>query len=205
MSDGPSVCLCPSVSRGLRECDSLCFLAVCVCLLVSYIVCELPSLSAQCALETVVVLCRLGLHCPILSWFVLCGSVCVSPVCVVSLLCLLFLSFSFVRLSFGYSVRSFFALFFHSSKASHVPVFSHANANEAQQLTFEKFITAAPPVLSKEHTARTRDPQVCSGMTPAKPPSDDTILRSFSTPCRVLLASLSVAMMHQIVQNHSKR
>ena len=56
------------------------------------------------------------------------------------------------------------------------------NANKAQLLTFERFITAAPPVLSKEHTARTRDPQVCSGKTPAKLPSDDPILRSSATP-----------------------
>ena len=159
------VCMSPSVSISVSRPRRVSRVPV------SYIVRELPSLSAQCALETVVVLCRLGL--PGLG------------VCVVSLLCLLVLSFSFVRLSFGCSVRSFFALFLHSSNASHVQVFSHANANEAQQLTFERFITAAPPVLSKEHTARTRDPQVCS--------------------CRILLASLSVAMMHQIVQTHSKQ
>ena len=111
--------------------------AVSVRVLVSYIVCELPSLPAQCALEAVVVLCWLGLPSPISSWFVLSGSVCVLP----------------ISLFFGYSVRSFFALFLHSSKASHVPVFSHANANKAQQFTFERFTTAALPVLSKEHTA----------------------------------------------------
>ena len=129
---------------------------------VSYIVCELPSLYAQCALETFVVLRCLELAGPPS------GSICVSPVCVVSLLCVLFFSFSFVHLSFGYSVRSFFALFLYLSKASHIQVFSHANANKDQQLTFDRFITAAPPVLSQEHTARTRDPEVCSEMTPAK-------------------------------------
>ena len=80
VSDGPSVCLCPSVSRGLSVCFSVFFCAVSVRVPVSYIVCELVSLSAQCALETVVVLCCLGLPCPILSWFVLSGSVSVSPV-----------------------------------------------------------------------------------------------------------------------------
>ena len=143
-----------SVSRPRRVCFSVLFLAVSVRVLVSFIVCELPSLSAQCALETFVVLCWLGRPCPISPWFVLSGSVCVSPVC---LLCLLFPSFSFVRLSFGCSVRSFFSLFLLSSKASHVQVFSHAKANTVQQLVFERFIIAAPPVLSKEHTARTRE------------------------------------------------
>ena len=129
--------------------------------------------------------------CLVLAWAALSFLILVcpvSPVCVVSLLCLLFLSFSFVRLCFGYSIRSFFASFLHSSKSSHVPVFSHATASKAQQLIFEKFITAAPPVLSKEHTARTRDPQARSGMTPAKLPSDSTILQSSATPCRILLA-----------------
>ena len=131
------------VSRPEHVCFSVIFWAVSVRVPVSYIVCELPSLSAQCALEPVVVLCWLGLPCPILSWFVLSGSVCVSPVCVVSLLCFFSLSFSFVRFSFGYSVRFFFALFLHSSMASHVPVFSHAKVSKAQQLTLGRFITAA--------------------------------------------------------------
>ena len=145
-------------------------------------VCVLPSLSVQYALETVVVLCWLGLPCPILCCFVQSGSVCVSPVCVVSLLCLLFLSFSFPRLSCGYSVCSVFSLFLHPSKASRVQVFSHAKANKAQKLTIESFNTAPAPVLSKEHTDRTREPQVCSVMTPAKLSSDDPILRSSATP-----------------------
>ena len=134
-----SFCLSVSISvlRPRRVCFSVFFWAVSVRVPVSYIVCELPSLYAQRALETVVVLCWLGLPCPILSWFVLSCSVCVSPVCVVSLLCLLFLSFSFVRSSFGCSVRCFFALFLHSSKVSHVQVVGHANANKAQQLTFK--------------------------------------------------------------------
>ena len=131
-----SVCHCLCLTVLLSVCDHQClaakacvFLAVSVRVPVSYIVCELPSLSAKCALETAVVLCWRGLSCPILSRLVLSSSACVSPVSLISLLCLLFLSFSFVRLSFGYSVRSFFALFLHSSKASHVQVFSHANAN----------------------------------------------------------------------------
>ena len=145
MSDGPSVCLCPPVSRGPGACVSLCFSGLClsVCLSrTSCVNCLLCLLNVPWRLT--VVLCWHGLPCPILSWFVLSGSVCVSPVCVVSLLCLLFLSSSFVRLSFGYCGRSFFTLFLHASKASHVQVFSHANAKKAQQPTFERFITAAP-------------------------------------------------------------
>ena len=62
MYDGPSVCLCPSVSRFLGVCGFLCFFrVVSVRVPVTYIVCETPSLSAQCALKTVVVLCWLGL------------------------------------------------------------------------------------------------------------------------------------------------
>ena len=118
-----SVCVHQCLAAWTCVCFSAFYWAVSVRVLVSYIVCELPFLSAQCALETVVVLCWLGLPCPILSWFVLSGSVCVSPVCDVSLLCLLFLSFSFVRVSFGCSVHPFFAVFLHSSKASHVQVF----------------------------------------------------------------------------------
>ena len=52
------VCICLSVCASVR-----------VPLL--YVVCVLPSLSAQCALETVVVFCWLGLPCPVLSWVVL--------------------------------------------------------------------------------------------------------------------------------------
>ena len=113
----------------------------------------------------------------------LCLSVCLSRTSCTSLCCL-FVVFTFplVRLSFGYSIRSFFALCLHSSKASHVQVFYHTDANKAQQLTFERFITAVPPVLPKEHTARTRDPQVCSRITPAKLPSDDPSMRSSATP-----------------------
>ena len=74
----------------------------------------------------------------------------------------------------GYSVYSVFSLFLHPSKASRVQVFSHAKANKAQKLTIER--------LSKENTDRTRDPQVCSVMTPAKLSSDDPILRSSATP-----------------------
>ena len=122
------VSLCQSVSHSPGVCVSPCFLG-CVCpyACLSLIVCELPSLSAQCALETVDVLCWLGLPCHILSWTVLSGSVCVSPVCVFSSLCLLFLSFSFVRLSFGYSVRS--PLFFVPSFVQGVSCsnFSHLN------------------------------------------------------------------------------
>ena len=76
------VCLCPFASGGPSVCVHqrlaawacvlLCFFwAVSVRVPVSYIVCELPSLSAPCALETVVVLCQRKLTCPILSWFVL--------------------------------------------------------------------------------------------------------------------------------------
>ena len=66
VSDGPSVCLCPSMSHGLGVCVSLCFWAVSLRMPVSYIVCKLLSLSAQCALEIVVVQCWLGLPCPVL-------------------------------------------------------------------------------------------------------------------------------------------
>ena len=129
VSDGPSVFLGPSVARGLGVCVSLCFSGLClsVCLSgTSCVSCFLCLLSVPWRL----LLSCVGLRCLVqsyLGWSCLVLSACVY---------LLFLSFSFVRFSSGYSVRSFFALFLHSSKASHVQVFSHANANKAQHLTF---------------------------------------------------------------------
>ena len=102
VSDGPSVCLCPSVSRGLGVCVSLCFSGLCLSVCLS---------RTSCVNFSVCSVCLRDCCCLVLAWaawsFLLSGSVCVSPVCVVSVLCLLFLSFSFVRLSFG-----FFRLFF---------------------------------------------------------------------------------------------
>ena len=51
VSDGPSVCLCPSVSRGLGVCVSLCFSGLClsVCLTrTSCVSCFLCLLSVPC-------------------------------------------------------------------------------------------------------------------------------------------------------------
>ena len=184
------VCVSPFASDGSRGQGvgvTLCF-AVSVRVPVSYIVCDLPSLSAQCPWR--LLLSCVGFGCLVLSCVVV--SACHQSV--LSLCCVYSSSRSpsFVC-PFGYSVRAFFSLFLHSSKASHVEVFSHANANKAQQLTFERFITAAPPVLSKEHTARTRDPQVCSGMTPSNWTSDDPILRSSATPRVVFFSQASAS------------
>ena len=150
VSDGLSVCLCPSVSRILGVCVSLCFswLYLYVCL--SRSSCVSFSVCSVCFGDC----CSLVLAWAALSYLALVRSV---------WFCLrvtsLFVVFAlpFVRLSFGCSVRSFFSLFLLSSKACHVQVFSHAKANKVQQLVFERFIIAAPPVLSKEHTARTRE------------------------------------------------
>ena len=180
VSGGPSVCLSISVSRPGRVC--LCFSGLCLSVCLS----RTPCVSCLLCLLSVpwrLLLFCVGLEpCPILSWLSCLAWFCLR---VTSLRCYfvvftlpLVLLRSFVLWLFC----SFCSLFLHSSKASHVEVLSHANANKAQQLTFEKFTTAAPPVLSKEHNARTRGPQVCSGMTPANLPSDNPILRSSATP-----------------------
>ena len=128
VSDGPSVCLCLPMSHGPSVCESLrfsglclpcaCLVHVCVCV---FLFCLLSVLGDFCSL------CWLGLSCPILSWFVLPGSVCVSQSVLFFVVFTLPLVFSFVRLSFGYFVHYFFSLFLPSSKASSCSSFSHAN------------------------------------------------------------------------------
>ena len=93
------------VLRPKRVCFSVFFWVASVRVPVSYIVCELPSLSAQCVQETVVVLCWLGLPCPVLSWFVL----------RVTNLCCLFVVFALplvhLRSCVHWLFRSFFLFF----------------------------------------------------------------------------------------------
>ena len=134
VSDGPSICLCPTVPRGLGVC----------------------RLFLSCVDLGCLVLSCLGLSC--LAW----SCLCVTSLCAPVRLCLfvaftlpLVLLCSFVLWLF----RSFF-LFFVPSLAQGVSCwsFSHANANKVKQLTVGRSMTAAPPFLSKEHTARTRDP-----------------------------------------------
>ena len=173
------VCLAFSVCLHL-------FVCVCVCLSVC-----LSCTSCACCLLCLLsvpwrlLLSSVGLGCLVLSCL---GSSCRAWFCLcVTILCCLFVVFTLplvlLRSFVLWLFRSFFLFFvLHSSKASHVEVFSHANANKPQQLTFERFMTATPPVLSKEHTARNRDLQVCAGKTPANLPSDDPILRSSATP-----------------------
>ena len=155
-----------SVSRNGRVCFSVCFCAVFVRVPVSYIVCELPSLSAQCALETVVALC---------SWAALTYLMLVCPVwfCLrVTSLCCIFVVFtlplvllrSFILRLFRWFVLCTVPALVH--KASHVQVSSHANAKNAHLQSCQK-----------------------NTLTPAKLPSDDTILRSSATPMSAVTSS----------------
>ena len=63
--DGPSVCLCPSVSRGLGMCVSLCFSGLCLS------VCLCRTSCVSCLLCLLSVLRRLLLSCVGLGCFVL--------------------------------------------------------------------------------------------------------------------------------------
>ena len=160
VSDGPSVCPCPPVSRGLCVCVSLCFSGLClpVCLsrtsCVSCLLCPLNvpwRLLLSCVGLGCLVLSCLGLSCLVLS---VCHQSVLSLCCVYSssrssYVCPLVIPF------FLFCVPPFV----HGVSCS---IFSHANAHKAQKLTLERFTTAAP-VLSKEHTARTRDPKYVLG------------------------------------------
>ena len=180
VSDSPSVCLCPSVSRGLGVRVSLCFSGLCLSVCLSRTSC-VSCLPCQCALDLLFscvglgcfVLSCLGLSCLVLS---ACHQSVLSLRCVYSSS----RSPSFVCPSVIPFVLSLLCSFIRPRRFV-LKFFLTRTQIKLSNLPFERFKTAAPPVLSKEHTARTRDTLVCSGTTPAKLPPDDSIMRSSAT------------------------